>query len=74
MPDKDVLPVINMEYTEGIVDRSLKRMHREALDLVQFHWWDFNVPGMMETAFDLVKLQEKERSATSVCATWIQTP
>ena len=35
VPDKDVLPVINMEYTEGIVDRSLKRMHREALDLVQ---------------------------------------
>ncbi len=30
VPDKDVLPVINMEYTEGIVDRSLKRMHREA--------------------------------------------
>ncbi|MBR6406123.1 MAG: aldo/keto reductase, partial [Lachnospiraceae bacterium] len=38
---------------------SLKRMHREALDLVQFHWWDYNVPGMLETAFDLVKLQEK---------------
>ena len=37
----------------------MKRMHREALDLVQFHWWDFDVPGMMETAFDLVKLQEK---------------
>ncbi len=28
VPDKDVLPVINMKYTEGIVDRSLKRMHR----------------------------------------------
>ena len=59
VPDKDVLPVINMQYTEGIVDRSLKRMHREALDLVQFHWWDFNVPGMLDTAFDLVRLQEK---------------
>ena len=59
VPDKDVLPVINMEYTEGIVDRSLKRMHREALDLVQFHWWDFSVPGMMDTAYDLVRLQEK---------------
>ena len=59
VPDQDVLPVINMEYTEGIVDRSLKRMHREALDLVQFHWWDFSIPGMMETAFDLVRLQEK---------------
>ena len=51
--------MINMQYTEGIVDRSLKRMNREALDLVQFHWWDFDVPGMMETAFDLVTLQKK---------------
>lgn len=59
VPDKDILPVINMEYTEGIVDRSLKRMHREALDLVQFHWWDYDIPGMLDTAFDLVKLQEK---------------
>lgn len=59
VPDRDVLPVINMEYTEGIVDRSLRRMHREALDLVQFHWWDFDIPGMMETAFDLVTLQKK---------------
>lgn len=72
VPDKDVLPVINMKYTEGIVDRSLKRMHREALDLVQFHWWDFDVPGMMETAFDLVRLQEKGKNpATSACATWV---
>ena len=59
VPDKDVLPVINMKYTEGIVDRSLRRMHREALDLVQFHWWDYDVPGMLDTAFDLVRLQEK---------------
>ena len=59
VPDKEVLPVIDMKYTEGIVDRSLKRMHREALDLVQFHWWDYDVPGMLDTAFDLVRLQEK---------------
>lgn len=59
VPDKSILPTINMKYTERIVDRSLKRMHREAIDLIQFHWWDFNVPGMMDTAFDLVKLQEK---------------
>ena len=59
VPDKAILPTIDRAYTERIVDRSLKRMHREALDLVQFHWWDFNVPGMMDTAFDLVRLQEK---------------
>ena len=68
VPDKSVLPTINRAYTERIVDRSLMRMHREALDLVQFHWWDFSIPGMMDTAFDLVRLQE--RSATSACATW----
>lgn len=59
VPDKAILPTINREYTERIVDRSLKRMHREALDLVQFHWWDFNIPGMMDTVFDLMRLQEK---------------
>lgn len=59
VPDKDILPVINMKYTEGIVDRSLARMHREALDLVQFHWWDYDVPGMLDTAYDLMKLKDK---------------
>ncbi len=59
VPDKAILPTIDYEYCERIVDRSLERMHRDALDLVQFHWWDFNVDGMMETAFNLVDLQKK---------------
>ena len=37
VPDKSVLPVISREYTERIVDRSLMRTHREAIDLIQFH-------------------------------------
>ena len=59
VPDKGILAEIDREYVERIVDRSLSRMHREALDLVQFHWWDFEIPGMMDTAFELVRLQEK---------------
>ncbi|MBR3294824.1 MAG: aldo/keto reductase [Clostridia bacterium] len=59
VPDKGILAEIDREYVERIVDRSLSRMHREALDLVQFHWWDFDIPGMMDTAFELVRLQEK---------------
>jgi len=59
VPDKAILPVIDYQYCERIVDRSLMRMHRDALDLVQFHWWDFNVDGMMETALNLVDLQKK---------------
>ncbi|MCD8250372.1 MAG: aldo/keto reductase [Lachnospiraceae bacterium] len=59
VPDLNILDKVNFEYTEKVVDRSLMRMHRDCLDLVQFHWWDYEVPGMMETAFDLVKLKEK---------------
>ncbi|MBQ8995099.1 MAG: aldo/keto reductase [Oscillospiraceae bacterium] len=59
VPDRSILPVINSEYTEKIVDRSLKRMHREAIDLIQFHWWDYDIPGYMDAALDLVKLQKK---------------
>lgn len=59
VPDKSMLTKIDRNYVERIIDRSLKRMHREAIDLVQFHWWDFNVSGMMDTAFELVRLQEK---------------
>lgn len=59
VPDLNILSQVDFAYTEKVVDRSLLRMHRDCLDLVQFHWWDYEVPGMMETAFDLVRLQEK---------------
>ncbi len=59
VPDLNILDQVDFAYTEKVVDRSLLRMHRDCLDLVQFHWWDYEVPGMMETAFDLVRLQEK---------------
>ena len=31
----------------------------ERLDLVQFHWWDFGVPGYVEVAHWLQELREK---------------
>ncbi len=59
VPDRSILPTINAEYTERIVDRSLLRTHREAIDLIQFHWWDYDIPGYMDAAMDLVRLQKK---------------
>lgn len=59
VPDLDMLKNVTFEYTEGIIDRSLSKLHRECLDLVQFHWWDYEIPGAVETAYHLVKLQEK---------------
>ena len=48
VPDLDVLPTIDRSYVERIIHRSLSRRGVEALDLVQFHWWDFRVPGYVE--------------------------
>ena len=59
MPDLDLLSQVDFAYTEKIIDRSLKRLNREILDMVQFHWWDYEVPGCIETAEYLVRLKEK---------------
>jgi aryl-alcohol dehydrogenase-like predicted oxidoreductase len=57
VPDWDVLPRIDRAYVRGIIDRSLKRLRMERLDLVQFHWWNYAVPGAVDTALMLKELQ-----------------
>ena len=59
VPDIDKLSEVDFNFTESIIDRSLLRLNRDILDLVQFHWWDYDIPGCTETAMDLVRLQEK---------------
>ena len=44
---------------ERIIDRSLRRLGVERLDLVQFAWWDYEVPRYVETA---VWLDEQRRA------------
>jgi len=50
VPDRDELPRIDRRYVERIVDRSLRRLGVERLDLVQFAWWDYEVPRFVEAA------------------------
>ena len=59
VPDLEILSRVDLAFTEQIIDRSLKRLNREILDVVQFHWWDYEVPGMVETAGYLDRLREK---------------
>ncbi len=59
VPDIDLLTQVDYSYTEKIIDRSLARLRRDTLDVVQFHWWDYSVPGYVETAGDLLRLKEK---------------
>jgi aryl-alcohol dehydrogenase-like predicted oxidoreductase len=57
VPDLARLPTLTKQDTEAIIDRSLRRLGVERLDLVQFHWWDYDVPGYVETALHLQELQ-----------------
>ncbi len=58
VPDLDVLPAISRQYTQGIIDRSLRRLGVERLDLVQYYWWDHAIAGFTETAMWLQELQQ----------------
>ena len=50
VPDLDRLPTHSRaDVTRGI-DRSLARLGADCLDLVQLHWWDYDVPGYVEAA------------------------
>jgi aryl-alcohol dehydrogenase-like predicted oxidoreductase len=57
VPDLDVLPRIAKADVASVIDRSLRRLKSEQLDLVQFHWWDYDIPRWLETAHWLDELR-----------------
>jgi aryl-alcohol dehydrogenase-like predicted oxidoreductase len=57
VPDLPDLPRVDRRYVERIIDRSLARLGVEQIDLVQFHWWDYDAPGYVETALELERLR-----------------
>ncbi|WP_347254730.1 aldo/keto reductase [Leminorella grimontii] len=59
VPDLSALSEVDYHYVERIIARSLKRLNKEQLDLVQFHWWDYQVPGFLDIAGHLVRLKEE---------------
>jgi aryl-alcohol dehydrogenase-like predicted oxidoreductase len=56
VPDLEALPSLTRAHVEKTIDRSLQRLGTEAIDLVQFHWWDYAIPGYMEAAQHLADL------------------
>jgi aryl-alcohol dehydrogenase-like predicted oxidoreductase len=58
VPDRSDLDRVDRAYVERIVDRSLERLRTDRLDLVQFAWWDYDIPGYVETALWLDELRE----------------
>lgn len=58
VPDLDRLPGLSRRDVERIIDRSLRRLRQERLDMVQFHWWDTGIPGYVQAAGWLQELQQ----------------
>jgi len=76
VPDLDRLEQIDRTYVEHIIDRSLKRLQVDCIDLVQFHWWDWDVKNylfVMEILSELkVKGKIAEIGLTNVNSTYLE--
>jgi aryl-alcohol dehydrogenase-like predicted oxidoreductase len=73
VPDWDDLATCDAAYMRAIVERSLKRLSAERLDLVQFHWWNYAVQRHAEIACVLADLA-REGKIDQVGATNFDTP
>ena len=73
VPDLDTLPTLDRSGIEGIIHRSLRRLGVERLDLVQLHWWDYDIPGVVEAALHLAALQ-REGKIHQIGVTNFDTP
>ena len=72
VPDADALGTLDKNYVSRIIERSLKRLGVEQLDMVQFSWWDYHVDRYVETAGYLCDLQ-KEGKIELISATNFNT-
>ena len=59
VPDLAVLEQADGAYVRGIVERSLRRLGVERLDLVQFYWWDFERGDWLGAVRALAELQRE---------------
>lgn len=59
VPDYDGLDTCTKTDIEAIIDRSLKRLQVERLDLVQFYWWDLERGDPVGVLSSLKELQAK---------------
>jgi aryl-alcohol dehydrogenase-like predicted oxidoreductase len=63
VPDLSALANVEFEDIERLIDRSLRRLRTDQLDLVQFHWWDHAVPRYRDVALMLLRLKEAGKIA-----------
>lgn len=59
VPDLDSLTTLTAHDIRRTVERSRERLGVRAIDLVQLHWWDYGVPGVVDAARYLAMLRDE---------------
>ncbi|SDY68359.1 aldo/keto reductase [Citreimonas salinaria] len=70
VPDLSRLPDLRADEVEAIVDRSLKRLRVEKLDLVQFYWWDLTLGDPVAAMQVLKDCQQKGKIGNLGVTNW----
>lgn len=55
--NRDTLHELSNQDIDAAVDRSLKRLGVEQLDLLQYHWWNYDAPGLENLTDRLLRAQ-----------------
>jgi len=56
VPNPDVM---SRNFVESAIKNSILRMNVDSLDLVQFHWWDYEDLGYLDALYHLTKLKDE---------------
>jgi aryl-alcohol dehydrogenase-like predicted oxidoreductase len=57
--EEDELRAVDRSKVQAVVDRSLARLQVDRIDLMQLHWWNYDVPGHVEAALHLQDLADE---------------
>ncbi|MBM3231737.1 aldo/keto reductase, partial [Candidatus Peregrinibacteria bacterium] len=61
VPDIGILTTHGPENVRAIIDRSRVRLGVDTLGMVQFHWWDYDVPGYVDALRHIHDLREEQK-------------
>ena len=61
VPNEKTLKTYDTRDVQLIVDRSLHRLGVDQVDLVQFHWWNYEDPGYLNAMAELFRLKSEEK-------------
>ena len=55
--NRDTLHELTSAKIDAAIDRSLQRLGVERLDLLQYHWWNYDVPGLENLTDRMIRAQ-----------------